>query len=68
LFTHINQAGEKARLEKLQVLASQYRSILQEKFNKQYVCPKCEAVLFWGSPTEAIQKAAEKGELLIVSP
>lgn len=66
--THLNQAEEKARLEELQILASQYRSSLQEKFNKQYVCPKCGASLFWGSPTEEIQKAADKGELLIVSP
>lgn len=65
---HSNQAIEKARLEKLQVLASQYRSFLQGEFNRLYVCPKCEVILFWGSPTEEIEKAAEKGELIIVSP
>ncbi len=67
LLAHINQAEQKAGLEKLQILASQYKRNLQEKFNKQYVCPKCGASLFWGSPTEEIREAADKGELLIVS-
>lgn len=67
LLAHVNEAEEKARLEKLQILASQYKRDLQEIFNRQYVCSKCGARLFWGSPTEEIQEAADKGELLIVS-
>lgn len=67
LLAHVNQADQKAGLDKLQILASQYKRNLQEKFNKQYVCPKCGTNLFWGSPTEEIREAADKGELLIVS-
>lgn len=68
LLTHMNQVEGKVRLEKLQILASQYKKKLQNKLNKQYMCPKCGASLFWGSPTEEIQKAADQGELMIVSP
>jgi hypothetical protein len=63
---HANRAGEKARLGELQMIASQFKTLLQDKFNVQRECPNCKAKLFWGSPTKEIQNAVDNGELRIV--
>lgn len=62
-----NEAEEKARLEDLKRITSQFKKGLQDKFNMHRECPECKTKLFWGSPTKEIQKAIDNGELLIVA-